>query len=89
MLSEYAPKCSGVVTNEFTAEFCRGHSPGSRRTPTGVVTGDSTKSSATPQSDDQRVLSQVTQHIFHSIKILIPAFYQISFACPLAGLPCF
>jgi len=26
MLSEYAPKCSGVVTNEFTAEFCKGHS---------------------------------------------------------------
>jgi uncharacterized protein len=25
MLSEYAPKATGVVTNEFTAEFCRGH----------------------------------------------------------------
>jgi predicted TIM-barrel fold metal-dependent hydrolase len=23
ILSEYAPECSGVVTNEFTAEFCR------------------------------------------------------------------
>ena len=25
MLSEYAPESTGVVTNEFTAEFCRGH----------------------------------------------------------------
>jgi len=25
MLSEYAPKATGVVTNEFTVEFCRGH----------------------------------------------------------------
>lgn len=25
VLSEYAPKATGVVTNEFTAEFCKGH----------------------------------------------------------------
>lgn len=25
MLSEYAPKCSAVVTNEYTADFCKGH----------------------------------------------------------------
>jgi predicted TIM-barrel fold metal-dependent hydrolase len=24
VLSEYAPKCTGVVTNEFTADFCEG-----------------------------------------------------------------
>ena len=24
MLAEYAPKCSGIVTNEYTAEFCKG-----------------------------------------------------------------
>ncbi len=25
MLSEYAPKCSAVVTNEYTSSFCKGH----------------------------------------------------------------
>lgn len=25
MLSEYAPNCSSVITNEYTADFCRGH----------------------------------------------------------------
>ena len=33
------------------------------------------------------VLSQVTQQIFHRIKILILAFCQIRFTCPLADLP--